>query len=204
ICPESLGSSPNDSNKRPNVGMRAISNPGPNKTLCPVDQASRPTRSPYCCAAARSHVAASAMGAGGEVDLPSLTSRLLLSIRTPAGPSANVRGGMPSREGDNPAPLCSRSILTFSACVICLRRRFARSYGESDLSIHCQSRTEVEGIRLFSISLPLPSTHIRKPLHNGEIAACIQKVKAAIPGARVQPLSEPDANPLITCWLSTR
>ncbi|HEX6553212.1 MAG TPA: hypothetical protein VF026_10655 [Ktedonobacteraceae bacterium] len=61
----------------------------PRKTLYPVASASLPNSSPYCPAAARSHVAASAMGAGSDVALPTLM---------PAGPSVMDSAGIPSRE----------------------------------------------------------------------------------------------------------
>jgi len=80
-----------------------------------------------------------------------LTSRLFLSMRTPAGPSAKVSGGMPSREGGNSGPLFSLSMSTFSSSVICASRSTVRSSGDSDVFIHGQSCAEAECVLVFSI-----------------------------------------------------
>lgn len=53
------------------------------------------------------------------------------------------------------APLCSLSMATFSAKVICANRRLARSSGESDVLIHGQSWVEGEYVPVFSISSSL-------------------------------------------------
>src|SRR6266581_1311360 len=109
------------------------------------------------------------MGAGGDVALPSLMSRLFLSMRIPAGPSAIASAGMPSREIDIPVLLFSLSMSTFSSSVICASRRAARSSEECDVFIHGQSCVEFENILVFSISFLLSGTYPRNLFGKGHV-----------------------------------
>src|SRR5437763_7559949 len=96
-APLRYGSSPNDSNARPQRGSRTMLTVGPRFTVAPLAASSAPTTSPYRVVAAVSQVAATAIGAGSCVTPVSPSA-------TPAGPSSRFIVGTHKAPSDGIMP----------------------------------------------------------------------------------------------------
>ncbi len=89
IVPFRYGSSPIDSNARPQRGSRTMLIVGPRSTVVPLAACSEPMTCPNSFSAPVSQVAATSTGAGSWVTL-------LIPSPTPAGPSSRFMAGMQS------------------------------------------------------------------------------------------------------------